>query len=119
MASPSINYNGTNAEIASTFTGVQSGEMTDVELMSTHGGIETSASQPSEIPRRKRRGLLASIVFIAEIKDARQYPRRTKWILTWAMALMAWLAPLGGTVFYRRCPLAALVRALKPLVTDD
>jgi hypothetical protein len=71
--------------------------------LGTHNREKQEPAHIAHVPRSKRRGLLGFIVLVPEVDDASSYPRSTKWLLTWIMALMAWLAPLGGTIFYRTC----------------
>jgi hypothetical protein len=89
--------------VSSVFDGSSPQHSASTITVAVHDEEKQERPRPSPIPRSKRRGLLGFIVLIAEVEDANTYPRSTKWLLTWTMALMAWLAPLGGTIFYREC----------------
>lgn len=56
---------------------------------------------PTQISRSNRRGLLASLTIIAEVENARQYPRPIKWFITFVISIAAIAAPAGSSIFYR------------------
>lgn len=61
------------------------------------------------VPRLKRRGLLGQFALVAEIENPKTYPRRTKWFITFIVAVAGAAAPLGSSIFFRKlrcfCPL--------------
>lgn len=59
---------------------------------------------PVVIPRLKRRGLFGQLTLIAEVEDARNYGRQTKWFLTFIVAIAALPAPMGSAIFFRERP---------------
>ena len=56
---------------------------------------------PVKIPRAKRRGLFGSFTIVAEVEEPKNYPRRTKWFITFVIALAAVAAPLGSAIIFR------------------
>lgn len=54
------------------------------------------------VPISQRRGLLGRVTLIPEVDDPKLYTRRTKWFLTFCVALGAVAAPLGSTIFFRK-----------------
>lgn len=57
-----------------------------------------------KVPRVKRRGLLAKFSIIAEVKEPKDYPNRTKWFITFVVGMAALSAPLGSTIILRESP---------------
>lgn len=60
---------------------------------------------PIKIPRSKRRGLLASWSLVPEVTESKDYPRRTKWFITFVIAAAAIAAPMGSAIFFRKLQL--------------
>lgn len=60
--------------------------------------------QAIKVPRHKRRGLLAKFSIIAEVEEPKDYPRRTKWFITFVVGIAALAAPLGSTIILRKSP---------------
>lgn len=56
---------------------------------------------PVKVPRSNRRGLFGRFSILAEVEEPKDYPNRTKWFLTFVIALAAAAAPLGSTIFFR------------------
>ena len=54
------------------------------------------------VPRLKRRGLLGQFALVAEIENPKTYPRRTKWFITFIVAVAGAAAPLGSSIFFRK-----------------
>lgn len=54
------------------------------------------------VPRSERRGLLARLAFIPEVRDAYAYTNRSKWIITAVVAAAAVGGPMGTSIFYRK-----------------
>jgi Major Facilitator Superfamily len=61
--------------------------------------ITTELGPPVPVPRLKRRGLFAQLTIIAEVENAKTYPRRTRWFLTAVAAVGGVAAPLGSSIF--------------------
>lgn len=53
------------------------------------------------VARDKRRGLLARFALIPEVEDPKCYPRRTKWSITFFVALAAAAGPMASAIFMR------------------
>lgn len=62
---------------------------------------ESIRPQPVKVPRPKRRGLLGRFTILAEVEDPRDYRTKTKWFITFLVALAALAAPLGSTIIFR------------------
>lgn len=58
--------------------------------------------QAINVPRAKRRGLLGRFSIIAEVEEPKDYPRRTKWFITFVVGMAALAAPLGSTIIFRK-----------------
>jgi hypothetical protein len=69
----------------------------DLEIDLEHGdGTELKRKPSSVIPRKKRRGLFASLVIgIPEIEDPKQYSKKTKGFIVFVIAMAAIAAPMG------------------------
>lgn len=53
------------------------------------------------IPRSKRRGLLGRLALIPEVTHPPEYARKTKWLITFIVALAAAAAPMGSAILFR------------------
>lgn len=53
------------------------------------------------IPRSKRRGLLGRLALIPEVSHPPEYTRKTKWLITFIVALAAAAAPMGSAILFR------------------
>ena len=62
---------------------------------------EEKPPSPVKVPRAKRRGLFGRFTILAEIEEPKHYPRRTKWFITFNVALAAVAAPLGSAILFR------------------
>jgi hypothetical protein len=62
----------------------------------------------SIVPRHKRRGLLGKLSLIPEVDRPYDYKRSTKWLITLLVALAAAAAPMGSSIFLRKCWLPSL-----------
>jgi hypothetical protein len=56
---------------------------------------------PMVVPRHKRRGLFGRFTVLAEVGEPEDYPRNTKWFITFIVAIAAAAAPLGSNIFFR------------------
>jgi len=59
------------------------------------------SSQPVKVPRSARRGLFGRFTILAEVEEPKHYGRRTKWFITFIVALAAAAAPMGSAIFFR------------------
>jgi multidrug resistance protein len=60
--------------------------------------IRSSSFYPPIVPRHKRRGLLARFSIVPETTEPYLYPRRTKWMITFTVAVAAAAAPMGSAI---------------------
>ena len=58
--------------------------------------------QPVKVRRSARRGLFGRFTILAEVEEPKYYERRTKWFITFMIAIAAAAAPLGSAIFFRR-----------------
>ena len=54
--------------------------------------------EPVKVPRGQRRGLLGRFTIIAEITNQYDYPRRTKWMLTFVIATAGAAGPMASSI---------------------
>lgn len=73
----------------------------DLETATTE---ENETTTPVKIPRSQRRGLFGRFTLVAEVEEPKRYPRRTKWFITFNIALAAVAAPLGSAIIFRKVP---------------
>ncbi|KAI9739613.1 MAG: hypothetical protein M1834_006331 [Cirrosporium novae-zelandiae] len=52
------------------------------------------------VRRSQRRGLFGRFTVIAEVEDAKLYPRSTKWLITFIAAMAAAAAPMGSGILF-------------------
>ena len=62
---------------------------------------DISNPAPVKVPHSKRRGLFGRFTIVAEVEEPKHYPRRTKWFITFVIALAAVAAPLGSAIIFR------------------
>ncbi|KAL9019879.1 MAG: hypothetical protein Q9185_002821 [Variospora sp. 1 TL-2023] len=53
---------------------------------------------PVPIPKSQRRGILGRFTVVAEVEEPKAYSRRTKWYITFVIALAAVAAPMGSAI---------------------
>ncbi|KAI4195041.1 MAG: hypothetical protein LQ348_002530 [Seirophora lacunosa] len=53
---------------------------------------------PVLIPKSQRRGILGRFTAVAEVEEPKDYSRRTKWYITFVVAMAAMAAPLGSAI---------------------
>lgn len=58
---------------------------------------------PVKVPKSNRRGLLGRLTLVAEVEEPQDYSRRTKWYITFVVALAGVAAPLASSIILRRC----------------
>lgn len=56
---------------------------------------------PIKVRRSARRGLFGRFTILAEVDEPKRYERRTKWFITFMIAIAAAAAPLGSAIFFR------------------
>lgn len=61
----------------------------------------TSEPSPAVVPRLKRRGLFGQFTLLAEVENPKTYPRKTKWFITFIVAVAGATAPMGSSIFFR------------------
>lgn len=60
--------------------------------------VRSEVREAIKVPRGQRRGLLANLAVIAEIEDPKGYPRKTKWLITFVVAVAGAAAPMGSSI---------------------
>lgn len=60
--------------------------------------LDDQEIEPIFVPKAQRRGLLARFAIVAEVEDPKHYARRTKWIITFIVAMAGAGAPLGSGI---------------------
>lgn len=58
-------------------------------------------NEPVPVPSKERRGWLARVSIVAEVQDPKDYARRTKWFITFIVAVAAAAAPMGSGIVLR------------------
>ncbi|KAI4133145.1 MAG: hypothetical protein LQ338_000410 [Usnochroma carphineum] len=53
---------------------------------------------PVKVPKSNRRGLLGRLTLVAEVEEPQDYSRRTKWYITFVVALAGVAAPLASSI---------------------
>ncbi|RAH87097.1 MFS general substrate transporter [Aspergillus japonicus CBS 114.51] len=56
--------------------------------------------EPVVVPRLERRGLFGQLTLLAEVVDPKVYPRKTKWFITFIVAVAGAAAPMGSSIFF-------------------
>ena len=74
----------------------------DAEAQAPDADTKSIVPAPVKVPRSRRRGFLGRLAVLAEVEDPKHYPNRTKWYLTFVVALAAAAAPLGSAIFFRK-----------------
>ena len=73
----------------------------DVELAQATSTAQSVCPRPVRVPTAERRGLFARFSIVAEVEEPKHYPRKTKWFITFIIALAAIAAPLGSAIILR------------------
>ncbi|KAJ5544752.1 hypothetical protein N7535_006862 [Penicillium sp. DV-2018c] len=60
----------------------------------------TELGAPIKVSRLKRRGLFGQLALVAEVENPKTYPRKTKWFITFIVAVAGATAPMGSSIFY-------------------
>ncbi|EHA26776.1 hypothetical protein ASPNIDRAFT_171166 [Aspergillus niger ATCC 1015] len=61
---------------------------------------EEEPEGPIVVPRLKRRGLFGQLSLLAEVENPKVYPRKTKWFITFVVAVAGAAAPMGSSIFF-------------------
>jgi len=77
------------------------------QAVSIHSITSSVWEPPPIVPRHLRRGVLARFCLIAETTLPTRYPRRTKWIITFIVAVAAAAAPTGSATIMPALPLVS------------
>ena len=77
---------------------------TPEEQQQRASSVSSETRGPIPVPRSERRGWLARMTIIAEVKEPKDYSRRTKWFITFIVALAAAAAPMGSAIVLRTTP---------------
>ncbi|EGD84543.1 hypothetical protein H112_08250 [Trichophyton rubrum D6] len=51
------------------------------------------------VPRGRRRGLFGSLTLLSEVENPKHYNRKSKWFITFVVAVAAAAAPMGSAIF--------------------
>ena len=72
----------------------------DIEASRQISRHASGLNQPVKVSRSNRRGLFGRLTILAEVQDPKSYPRRTKWFITFVVAIAGMAAPLGSTIIF-------------------
>ncbi|GIK03023.1 hypothetical protein Aspvir_007089 [Aspergillus viridinutans] len=75
-------------------------------------------SLPIVVPRLKRRGLFGQLTLLAEVENPKTYLRKTKWFITFIVALAGSTAPMGSSILFRKWLPVQLPVRIDPVVAD-
>lgn len=79
----------------------ESTTIVDAEPAPAEANVEQvqSTKQPLvKVPRAKKRGLFARFAAIPEVTEPYHYPNKTKWLITFIVAIAAAAAPVGSAI---------------------
>ncbi len=77
------------------------GKLKEVGPMQANEESSDDEVSANKIPRAERRGLFAALCLLSEVDEPRNYPRRTKWMITFIIACAASTASLGSAIILR------------------
>jgi hypothetical protein len=77
-----------------------------------------NAKYPGIVSRRKRRGLLSHLTIVPEVEDPYQYPRSTKWFITFIIGLAAMASPIGSAIIMPSLTPISIDFGVSPTVTN-
>ena len=72
----------------------------DPEAQTHREPASNKAPPPVKVPRSKRHGLLGRYTLLAEVDRPRDYPRSSKWFITFVIAVAAFAAPTGSAILF-------------------
>ncbi|KAF7530454.1 hypothetical protein G7054_g9570 [Neopestalotiopsis clavispora] len=76
----------------------------EAQQRGTSRASSTRSRALSIVPRAKRRGLFGRLAVLPEVHRPYDYSRRTKWTITFIVAIAAAAAPMGSAIFYPALP---------------
>lgn len=68
------------------------------DLSRAQSSIRSVRQEPIKVPRKQRRGLLGRFTIISEVTVQYDYPRRTKWMLTFVIAVAGAAGPMASSI---------------------
>lgn len=68
------------------------------DLSRAQSSVRSVRQDPVKVPRNQRRGLLGRFTLIAEVTVQYDYPRRTKWFLTFVIAVAGCAGPMASSI---------------------
>ncbi|PYH46792.1 MFS transporter [Aspergillus saccharolyticus JOP 1030-1] len=75
-------------------------ESKDEEDCASSHTSDEQQDDPVVVPRLERRGLFGQFTLLAEVQDPKVYPRKTKWFITFIVAVAGAAAPMGSSIFF-------------------
>ncbi|KAL8720857.1 MAG: hypothetical protein Q9225_002336 [Loekoesia sp. 1 TL-2023] len=90
----------------------------DLERMRRASTTESTQAAPVKIPKSHRRGLLGRFTIVAEVEEPKDYPRPTKWYITFVVALAAVAAPMGSAIILPALEQISVDLDAEPSVTN-
>ncbi|KAF2139259.1 uncharacterized protein K452DRAFT_232600 [Aplosporella prunicola CBS 121167] len=93
-------HNVTSTPSSASF--VEEGPSSNQPPLARHDTKASNALQrtPTVVPRKQRRGLFANLCLIPEVSNPYEYSRKTKWTLTFIVALSGAAAPTGSGIIF-------------------
>lgn len=73
----------------------------DIETNYPPSSSDAENDPPVTVPRLKRRGLFGQLTLLAEVENPKVYPRKTKWFITFIVAMAGSTAPMGSAILFR------------------
>ncbi|PGG96215.1 hypothetical protein AJ80_09859 [Polytolypa hystricis UAMH7299] len=73
---------------------------------------------PVLVPRNERRGLFGRLTILAEVRQPKHYPRKSKWFITFIIAVAAAAAPMGSAIFFPSLSQVSKSMNTTPTVTN-
>ncbi|KAE9966666.1 hypothetical protein BLS_006876 [Venturia inaequalis] len=96
------NQNITTSSASSTHSSASDENSNHGEIMRPHpsrtSSYRSASYYPPIVPRHLRRGLLSRFTLVPEVTQPYHYPNRTKWLITFTVALAAAAAPMGSAI---------------------
>ncbi|PYH87441.1 MFS general substrate transporter [Aspergillus ellipticus CBS 707.79] len=77
---------------------VMEGKDEEAQVSSSYSREEQEL--PVVVPRLKRRGLFGQLTLLEEVENPKVYPRKTKWFITFVVAVAGAAAPMGSSIFF-------------------
>lgn len=70
----------------------------DLEAKLPSASISSQDYESLKVPKDKRRGLLAKVAIVSEVQEPKHHARKTKWIITFVVAIAGAAAPMGSSI---------------------